>query len=131
MNKQKFTGILCVVIGFALIVVSAYFAISYTSNILNGLVDFVTTNDFEELKSCGVSIPDQMLGWKSDLTTTLLPSLYLGLPAVLILNSILMFLGGYYYHKGKHIELVEKRRMERDIRKVVKRPDALKPEDQK
>lgn len=121
MNKQKFTGILFVVVSFVIIVVSAYFAITYTSGILNGLMDFVTTNDFAKLKNCGVSIPDQMLSWKSELTTILLPSLYLGLPVVLIVNSLLMFFGGYYYHRGKHLELVEKRRMERDVRKAVKK----------
>ena len=96
MNRQKLTATVLVLLGVVLVVGSAYGVITYTSDVLNSMLDFVTTNDFAKLASCGVNIPDKMLDLKSELTTIMLPALYLGLPVVLIMLSLLMFFGGYY-----------------------------------
>ncbi|HID72666.1 TPA: hypothetical protein EYP38_01880 [Candidatus Micrarchaeota archaeon] len=121
MNRQKLTAVVLVLLGLVLVVGSAYGVITYSSDVLNSLLDFVTTNDFAKLASCGVNIPDRMLDLKGEVTTIMLPALYLGLPLVLILLSLLMFFGGYYYHRGKQMELIEKRRMERDVKKAAQK----------
>jgi len=121
MNRQKLISMLLVLLGIVIVVISAYGVITYTSTVLNSMLDFVTTNDFAKLSQCGVNIPQKMLDLKSELTTVMLPALYLGLPVVLILLSLLMFLGGYYYHRGRQLELIEKRRLERDVKKIAKK----------
>lgn len=102
MNKSKTIGILFVVLGLVVVVGSAYFIITYSSNVLNAMLDFVTTNDFAKLQNCGVNMPPQFLQLKGELTGVLLPFLYLGLPLLLVVLSLLMFSGGYYYCLGKN-----------------------------
>jgi uncharacterized protein YneF (UPF0154 family) len=123
MNKSKMVGFLFVLLGVLVIVGSAYVIISYASGMFGAIVDFVTTNDFTKLQQCGVSPPAQFNKLKNDLTTVVLPSLYIGLPLLLIILSFLMFLGGFYYHKGRHEEELRKvEEMEREmVHRVVKK----------
>jgi len=123
MNKSKLVGYLFVVLGALMIVGSAYVIIAYASEMMTAIVDFVTTNDFSKLQQCGVTPPSQFNKLKNDLTTVVLPSLYIGLPLLLIILSFLMFLGGYHYHKGRHEEELKKvEEMERMmVHRVVKK----------
>lgn len=123
MNKSKMVGLLFVVLGALVIISSAYVIISYASGMLTAIVDFVTTNDFAKLQQCGVTPPTQFNKLKNDLTTVVLPSLYIGLPLLLIVLSFLMFLGGFYYHKGRHEDELRKvEQMEREmVHRVVKK----------
>lgn len=129
MNKSKMVGFLFVLLGVLVIVGSAYVLISYASEMFGAIVDFVTTNDFTKLQQCGVSPPAQFNKLKNDLTTVVLPSLYIGLPLLLIILSFLMFLGGFYYHKGRHEEELRKvEEMEREmVHRVVKKMQRGKP----
>ena len=108
MNKSKMVGFLFVLLGVLVILGSAYLIISYASEMMTAIVDFVTTNDFSKLQQCGITPPAQFTKLKKDLTTLVLPSLYIGLPLLLIILSVLMFLGGFYYHKGRHEDELKK-----------------------
>lgn len=118
MNRSKLVGILFVVLGMVVVMGSAYLIITYSSNVLNAMLDFVTTNDFAKLQSCGVNLPPQFLQLKEELTDVLLPFLYLGLPLILVILSMLMFAGGYYYRMGKEKDEQEKtEQLELDLRR--------------
>lgn len=121
MNKSKMTGFLFVVLGLLVILGASYVMISYLSDILTAIVDFVTTNDFTKLQQCGINTPSQFQKLKSELTTIILPSLYIGVPVMLIILSSLMFLGGFYYHMGRYEDEMKKyETMEREmLRKAV------------
>ena len=121
MNKSKLTGLLFVVLGALVILGASYVIISYASDMLTAIVDFVTTNDFTKLQQCGIDPPSQFQKLRTELTTMILPSLYIGLPVLLIILSALMFLGGFYYHKGKFEDESRKyESMEREmLRKAV------------
>ncbi len=123
MNKSKVVGFLFVILGILVIVGSAYVIISYASEMMTATVDFVSTNDFSKLQQCGITPPTQFNKLKNDLTTVVLPALYIGLPLVLIILSALMFLAGFYYHKGRHEDELKKvEQLERAaVHKVVKR----------
>ena len=41
-------------------------------------------------------------------TTSILPFMYIGIPLAMIIVSILMFMGGAYYHKGKFDDEAQK-----------------------
>lgn len=123
MNKSKMVGFLFVLLGVLVIIGAAYVIISYASEMLTAIVDFVTTNDFGKLQNCGVTPPAQFNKLKNDLTTVVLPALYIGLPLLLITLSFLMFLAGFYYHKGRHEDdLRRAEAMEREmVHRVVKK----------
>ncbi len=129
MNKSKLTGLLFVVLGALVIMGASYVMISYLSDILTAIVDFVTTNDLTKIQQCGINIPPQFQKLKTELTTIILPSLYIGLPVMLIILSFLMFLGGFYYHKGRYEDEVKKvETMEREmLRKAVTKLESEKP----
>jgi hypothetical protein len=121
MNKSKLTGLLFVVLGVLVILGASYVIISYLSDILTAIVDFVTTNDLTKIQQCGINVPPQFQKLRAELTTIILPSLYIGLPVMLIILSFLMFLGGFYYHRGRYEDEVKKiETMEREmLRKAV------------
>lgn len=123
MNKSKLTGILFVILGILVIAISTYLTIAYASDMLNAIVEFVTTNDFSKLEDCGVTPSSLFLKLKNELANLILPSLYVGFPLLLAIISVLMFLGGFYYHRGKQEEeMGEGGGFERAmIHKVVKR----------
>jgi hypothetical protein len=121
-------GFLFVLLGVLVILGSAYVIISYASGMMTAIVDFVTTNDFSKLQQCGVTPPAQFNVLKNDLTTLVLPSLYIGLPLLLIILSVLMFLAGFYYHKGRHEDELKKvEALERaTVHKLVKKMQSEK-----
>jgi hypothetical protein len=119
MNKHKLIGVLFAILGVLVIVGASYVIISYASGMMTSIVDFVTTNDFTKLQQCGVTPPTEFHKLKNELTTIVLPFLYLGLPALLILLSFLMFLGGFYYHRGRHED--ERKRTEEMERHMLRK----------
>jgi hypothetical protein len=126
--KNKIISYLFVLLGLVVIVGSAYVIISYASDIFRAIVDFVTTNDYTKLRECGISTPPQFERIKADLTTVILPFMYLGLPLLLVIISMLMFMGGFYHHKAKHEDETRKtEEMEREmVRKLVKKVETEK-----
>lgn len=123
MNKYKVVCYLFVLLGLIVIVGAAYMIISYSSDILGAIVNFVTTNDFTKLQQCGVNPPPQFSKIRADLTTVILPFMYVGIPLLLIIVSALMFMGGVYYHKGKFEDEAKKHEeMEKQmVHKLVQR----------
>jgi hypothetical protein len=129
MSKYKVISYLFIILGLLVITGSAYFIISYASNLLGAIVDFVTTNDFTKLQQCGVTAPPQFVKLKSELPTLILPFLYYGIPGLLIIISVLMFYAGIFYHKGKMEDEAHKsEQMEREmVHKIVKKMETEKP----
>lgn len=129
MSKYKLVSYLFVLLGLIIIVGAAYLIISYSSDILNAIVDFVSTNGFAKLQQCGVTPPPQFSKIKADLTSIILPFLYVGIPLLFIIISALMFLGGFYYHRGKFEDEARKHEeLERQmVHKLVRRMESSRP----
>ncbi|NYZ73953.1 hypothetical protein H0O00_02315 [Candidatus Micrarchaeota archaeon] len=124
MNKYKLMSYIFVLLGILVVVGSLYVIINYASDLINAIVNFVTTNDYSKLQQCGVSYPSQFDKLKAEFATLILPALFIGLPLLLIVLSAVMFIAGFYYQKGKlqddvrkHEEL--KREMVHKIRKKM------------
>jgi predicted Holliday junction resolvase-like endonuclease len=68
-------------------------------------------------------IPPEFANIRADFTTLLLPMLYYGVPVLLLVVSVLMFLSGYFYNKGKQEDEARKKdEIEREmIRKAAER----------
>jgi hypothetical protein len=101
LSKYKLVSYLFVILGLLVIVGAAYVIILYATGLINAVVDFVTTNDYSKLQQCGVTPPNEFAKLKNEFATLILPAMYLGIPAVLIAVSALMFLAGTYYYRGK------------------------------
>jgi len=123
MNKNKFFSWFFVVLAAAVMIGSVFVFVSYATDILNAIVDFITSNDLKKLAQCGAVLPPQFERIKGDFTTLILPLLYYGIPGLLLAVSVLMFFSGYFYHKGHHEEETRNREeIERDmIRKAAER----------
>jgi hypothetical protein len=123
MNKNKILSCLFLILAAIVVVGSVYVFVSYATDILNAIVDFITSNDLRKLAQCGAVLPTQFSKIKADFTTLILPSMYYGIPALLIIVSFLMFFAGYFYHKGRsEDEVWRKEEIEREmIRKAAER----------
>jgi len=123
MNKNKILSWLMILLAVIISVGSIFVLISYSTDILKAVVDFITQNDLKKLASCGAVFPSQFDTIKSDFTALLLPVLYYGTPLLLVVVSSLMFSAGYFYCKGRFEDESKKREeIERDmVRKAAER----------
>ncbi len=128
MSKFKLISYLFVVLGLLVVIGASYVIFQYTTGMINAIVDFVTTNDYSKLQSCGVTPPGEFAKLKNDFATLILPALYLGLPGLLLVVSALMFLAGFYFHKGKLEDDARKHEeLERAmVHKIVKKMESEK-----
>ncbi len=131
MNKNTIVSVLFVILAIIVAAGSIYLVLSYVTNLLSAIVTFVSSNDMSTLAKCGLTIPAEFIKLRSDLVTLISPALYMGMPAILIVVGILMFAGGFYYHKSKfEDEKTKKDQMEREmVHKLVKKLDVGKQEN--
>lgn len=128
MSKYKLVSGLFIILGLLVIVGAAYIIIQYATGMINAIVDFVTTNDYSKLQQCGITPPSEFGKLKNEFATLILPALYIGLPGLLIVVSALMFLAGFYYHRGKLEDDAKKHaEIEREmVHKIVNKMEAEK-----
>jgi len=128
-SKNKMVSYLFVILGILVMAGAAYMIVSYATVLLGAIVDFVTTNDFAKLQQCGVSTPQTFNQVKADLTGVILPFMYLGIPLLFLVISAIMFMAGYFYHKGRHEDESRKSaEIERQIEsKVARRMETSRP----
>ena len=126
MSKFKLISYLFIVLGLLVIIAASYVIFQYTTGMINAIVDFVTTNDYSKLQQCGITPPAEFAKVKNDFATVILPALYLGFPGLLIVVSALLFLSGFYYHKGKlEDDSTKHEQLEREmVHKIVKKMEA-------
>ncbi len=121
MNRTKFMGIVLGLIGVILLAGGIYLAISYVGAIMNAMIDFVTTNS-GAISSCGITVPDEIAELKGQVATTILPGLYLGIPLAVIVISVIMFAGGYFFGRGSYQDqLSRERKQEEEVEEEVER----------
>jgi hypothetical protein len=130
MNKNTIVSVLFVVLALIVAVGSIYLILSYATDMLNAIVTFVSTNNLTDLEKCGMKMPTEFAKVRADLTTVILPFLYIGMPAILIVVGILMFLAGFYSHKSRHEdEAKKKEQIEREmVHKLVRKLEVGKPQ---
>ncbi len=121
MNRYKLISYLLILLGVVVIVGSGYLIYSYASTIISAIVNFISTNDYSKLQQCGVNTPPEFNKVKADFATLILPFFYVGLPVLLIIVSYLMFMAGFFYHRGKQEDDAKKHeQLEREmVHKIV------------
>lgn len=131
MNGTKFMGIVLGLAGVILLAGGIYFAITYVGSILTAMVDFVTANS-NAISRCGITVPEEVSALKGDITTTILPAVYLGIPLAVILISAIMFAGGYFFGKGSYQDQLNKqKKQEEQVEEEVERRTTRKKKSKK
>ncbi len=121
MNRTKFIGIVLGILGVVLLGGGIYMAISYVGSTLNAMVEFVAENG-GTISQCGVRVPDEVVQMKDQIATTILPGVYLGVPLAVIIISLIMFAGGYFYGRGSYQDQLEsKKKREDEVEREVER----------
>ncbi len=100
MSKNNIVSGVLVLAVILLIASTTIMVVSYTTGILTAAVSFASTEQMAKLQACGVTTPNELIQLKADIPGLLLPAMYVGLPALLIVLSILMFIAGYFYGSG-------------------------------
>ena len=134
MNRTKFMGMVLGLIGVILLAGGIYLAITYVGNILNATVEFVGRNSIA-ISKCGISVPDEVMQLREQIATTIIPGVYLGIPLAVIVISLIMFAGGYFYGRGSYQDQLnnEKKRqdkVEQEVeRRLIRKRKSRKDED--
>lgn len=84
-----------------MIAATTFAAVYYATGILTAVVAFVSNDQITKFQTCGIDAPAEMYKLRADIPGILFPAIYVGLPGLMILIAILMFIAGYYYGGGK------------------------------
>ncbi len=121
MNKNKFLGIVLGAVGVVILIGGLYLAISYVGTLMKAMIDFISANS-SAISRCGVTVPDMFMELKDQFATLILPMLYLGIPLAVVLISVVMFAGGYYFGRGSlQDDLRDKDKRQEEIEREVER----------
>ncbi len=101
MGKHNTAAGILVLIVILMIAISTFMVVTYSTGILTAAVAFASTDQIAKLQACGVTPPDELFKLRADVPGLLLPAIYVGLPSLMIIISMLMFIAGYYYGNGK------------------------------
>jgi hypothetical protein len=101
MGKHNTVSGILVLVVILMIVITTYMVISYATGVLNAAVAFASTDQITKIQACGVTAPVELSKLRDDIPSLLLPAMYVGLPGLMALISVLMFVAGYYYSNEK------------------------------
>jgi len=115
MMKNKIMSFILSVVGTVMVIGGLYLLISYLSFLGKAAIDFVSANNVDTISRCGIVVPDLFIQLRDQFATVIIPVLYLGIPAAVILLSIIWFFSGYYfgrYSVQEDLELERKKKQE-------------------
>ena len=98
-KHNTISGVLVLIVILA-IVVSTLLVVTYITGVLNAAVAFASTDQMAKLQACGITPPAELIKLRDDIPNLLLPVIYVGLPGLMLIIAILMFVAGYYYGSG-------------------------------
>ena len=97
MGKHNTVSGVLVLVVIVMIALTTFAAVNYTTNVLGAAVAFASTDQINKLQSCGITPPTELFKLKYDIPNMLLPAIYVGFPALMVIIAILMFVAGYYH----------------------------------
>ena len=100
MGKHSIVSGILVLVAILMIAVSTFMVVTYATGVLNAAMAFASSDQIAKMQACGITAPAELFKLQADIPG-LLTAIYVGLPGLLIILSILMFIAGYYYGNGK------------------------------
>lgn len=101
MGKHNVVSGILVLVVILMIAISSFLVITYATGVVTAAVSFASSDQVAKLRVCGIDTPNELLKLRADIPGLLLPVIYVGLPGLMILIAIMMFIAGYYYGSGK------------------------------
>lgn len=101
MGKHNVVSGILVLVVILMIAISTFMVVTYTTGVLTAAVAFASTDQIAKLQACGITTPTELFKLRADIPSLLLPAIYVGLPGLMIILAILMFIAGYYYGTGR------------------------------
>jgi hypothetical protein len=98
-KHNTLSGVLVLVV-ILMIGISTFVVLDYTTGVITNALAFASSDQIAKIQACGITLPAQFFKLQYDIPNLLLPAIYVGFPALMIILSILMFIAGYY-HSGK------------------------------
>jgi hypothetical protein len=99
-RHNTLSGVLVLIV-ILMIAITTFAAVNYTTNVMGAAVAFASTDQINKLQTCGITPPPELFKLKYDIPNMLLPAIYAGFPALMIIIAILMFVAGFYHGSGE------------------------------
>ena len=90
------SGIIVFVVVLTIIATTAM-VVMYATGVLSTAVAFASSDQVAKMQACGIAAPPELYKLQYDVSTLLIPAVYVGFPGLMILLSVLMFIAGHYY----------------------------------
>ena len=101
MGKHNTVSGVLVLIVILMIAISTIAVVTYTTGVLTAAAAFASSDQIAKMQACGIAAPPELFKLQADVSGLLLPAIYAGLPGLMIIISILMFVAGHYYGNDK------------------------------
>ena len=101
MGKHNTVAGVLVLIVILMIAISTIMLVTYTTGILTAAATFASSDQITKMQSCGITAPPELYRLQADVSGFLLPAIYAGLPGLMVIIAILMFIAGHYYGNDK------------------------------
>ncbi|MFA5929989.1 MAG: hypothetical protein WC861_03845 [Candidatus Micrarchaeia archaeon] len=101
MGKHNTVSGILVFIVILTIVATTIMVITYATGVLASAVAFASSDQIAKMQSCGIAAPPELSKLQADVSSLLIPAIYVGFPSLMIFISALMFIAGHYYGSDK------------------------------
>ena len=101
MGKHNTVSGILVFVVLLMIAASTFAAVYYSTGILAAAVAFISNDQITKFQACGIAAPPELYKLRADIPGIVLPAIYVGLPGLMIIIAILMFIAGYYFSNEK------------------------------
>lgn len=101
MGRHNIVSGILVLVVILMIAISTFAVVTYATGVLNTIMAFASSDQIAKMQSCGITAPPELFRLQADVSGILLPAIYVGLPGLMVIIAILMFIAGYYYGNGK------------------------------
>ena len=101
MGKHNTVSGILVFVVILMITISTIAVVTYATGVLTAAAAFASSDQIAKMQACGIAAPAELYRLQADVSGLLLPAIYAGLPGLMIIIAILMFIAGHYYGNDK------------------------------
>ncbi|MFA6213732.1 MAG: hypothetical protein WC717_00445 [Candidatus Micrarchaeia archaeon] len=101
MGKHNTVSGILVFVVLLTIVAATVMVVTYATGVLASAVAFASSDQVAKMQSCGIAAPPELFKLQADVSSLLIPAIYVGFPGLMIAIAILMFIAGHYYGSDK------------------------------
>lgn len=101
MGKHNTVSGIIVLVVILIIAAATFMVVNYATGVLTTAVAFASSDQIAKMQACGITLPNEFYKLRADIPGFLLPAIYAGFPALMVILAILMFIAGYYYGNEK------------------------------